>query len=494
MYAQKEKPKDNKSKTVSNSVTQNKSNKRQGFGFFDNLSEAIAKMKRIETVNNGRTSPIQMAPAGKYNAGYKLQVDKDFHREREIGKRLSSDSRLTKVAANIRTLTGSPQNYESLADQTREHVDTDVGTMAGAHEFRTNQPTLDAHAYATHTLIHDPKFNDPSIREKRKNRFNRIDNPRNPLFPTNNRKHDMNLHEVTDYKDYPESMVKLMRARGIDPQVLAASGEQERMRVIAKHNLKKSTDTWRGDMDITKASPTNPVNTRYRAHDVGDNANVVPVRGQSDKAAVDWSREAIARKRPIISGPSGHSLRYMNHWAETRRKAIANGQDISNWPPLEDARLVCLGNLLPPKHHHSYHEIMTASIGVTDGQSSLGYNYPNDYNDLQASAIGRKAHDGAEEASIPVEHRRHEKRHNASFNRTSPDNPLNQSQVLSEPAIQDISSSSPKETSERSKAPGKSSHGSLAREGIRARDPKADRGTRHDSRHYDQTLHNRAWR
>ena len=57
MYAQVEKPKDNKSRAVANSVAQKKSNVKQCFGFVDNRPEVIAQKKLQEMVTN---SPIQL--------------------------------------------------------------------------------------------------------------------------------------------------------------------------------------------------------------------------------------------------------------------------------------------------------------------------------------------------------------------------------------------------------------------------------------------------
>ena len=48
MYAQVEKPKNNKSRAVANSVTKKKSNGKQVFGFVDNRSEAVAQRKNKE--------------------------------------------------------------------------------------------------------------------------------------------------------------------------------------------------------------------------------------------------------------------------------------------------------------------------------------------------------------------------------------------------------------------------------------------------------------
>ncbi len=52
MYAQVEKPKENKSRANANSVGQKKSGVKQGFGFVDNRPEAIAQKKLQGLVNN----------------------------------------------------------------------------------------------------------------------------------------------------------------------------------------------------------------------------------------------------------------------------------------------------------------------------------------------------------------------------------------------------------------------------------------------------------
>ena len=52
MYAQVDKQKDNKSKSVAHSVTQKKSTVKQGFGFVDSRPEAIVQRTLQERVNN----------------------------------------------------------------------------------------------------------------------------------------------------------------------------------------------------------------------------------------------------------------------------------------------------------------------------------------------------------------------------------------------------------------------------------------------------------
>lgn len=52
MYEQVEKSKENKSKAVSNSVTQKKSKGKQGFGFVDNRPNGIMQRKLIDIIKN----------------------------------------------------------------------------------------------------------------------------------------------------------------------------------------------------------------------------------------------------------------------------------------------------------------------------------------------------------------------------------------------------------------------------------------------------------
>lgn len=59
MYEQVEKPKENKSRAVANSVGQKKSNQKQGFGFSDNRPEAVTQRKLQEVTNsNPQAKPL----------------------------------------------------------------------------------------------------------------------------------------------------------------------------------------------------------------------------------------------------------------------------------------------------------------------------------------------------------------------------------------------------------------------------------------------------
>lgn len=116
-------------------------------------------------------------------------------------------------------------------------------------------------------------------------------------------------------------------------------------------------------------------------HTSGDHTNIVSKNG--DGGVKDqWIEDTVAAGKPIISGPSGHTLRYLNFWAEKRNENIVDARKHEEWPSLEAARLVMMADLLPPRHH-SYDEVMTASIGIKDEASdALKYEHKSSYEDL----------------------------------------------------------------------------------------------------------------
>lgn len=118
-------------------------------------------------------------------------------------------------------------------------------------------------------------------------------------------------------------------------------------------------------------------------HTSGDNTNMVKRNNNPDNAhEKEWIDATVAAGKPIISGPSGHTLRYLNFWAEKRQEEKKAGGNITDWPSLEAARLVMMANLMPPKHH-SYDEIMTSSIGIKDEtKPPLQYKHKSSYLDL----------------------------------------------------------------------------------------------------------------
>ena len=73
MYAQVEKPKENKSSSVANSVTQKKSNGKQGFGFVDKRPETIAQRKLQEMVDNSSQEMQLKTSQGMANNSSKVE-------------------------------------------------------------------------------------------------------------------------------------------------------------------------------------------------------------------------------------------------------------------------------------------------------------------------------------------------------------------------------------------------------------------------------------
>jgi hypothetical protein len=77
MYEQVEKPKENKSRAVANSVAQKKSNVKQGFGFVDNRSATIAQ-RRLEEISNNCPHIVQKRgiEVGKTSIGNNITITK----------------------------------------------------------------------------------------------------------------------------------------------------------------------------------------------------------------------------------------------------------------------------------------------------------------------------------------------------------------------------------------------------------------------------------
>ena len=80
MYEQVEKPKENKSRAVGNSVAQKKRKMKQGFGFVDNRPEAVAQHKRRELDHNN----TQNKPAAQF-----LSITGNCTSQQLVGEHLS---------------------------------------------------------------------------------------------------------------------------------------------------------------------------------------------------------------------------------------------------------------------------------------------------------------------------------------------------------------------------------------------------------------------
>lgn len=112
---------------------------------------------------------------------------------------------------------------------------------------------------------------------------------------------------------------------------------------------------------------------QFRQSNSGRQYNVI-----TDK---EYRRRAEELVKPVLSGPSGTAFRYLKSWEIIKGKSGGKG------PTMNEARLVILANLLPPNGHHSYHEIMDASVNV----GGLQYNDANGYTDLGLPQVVRTA-------------------------------------------------------------------------------------------------------
>lgn len=118
MYDQVEKPKENKSRGVANSVSQKKSSAKQGFEFVDNRPEAIMQRKFKGMLYDSKIHPIQLMKFGKEDRfqetfttktglqgiSSKEKSDKSSFQRMNIGDALNgfmNNWDKTKVASNI---------------------------------------------------------------------------------------------------------------------------------------------------------------------------------------------------------------------------------------------------------------------------------------------------------------------------------------------------------------------------------------------------------
>ena len=125
--------------------------------------------------------------------------------------------------------------------------------------------------------------------------------------------------------------------------------EQERMAYltdILHIRYSTSTDTVG---ETQRIFPTdNPHGQEYLQSHAGGQFNVITF--------TPYLEEAKALSKPVLSGPSGTAFRYISAWFHIKTEfAQVEG------PTIEQAILVIMANLLPPRSHHSYHEITRIS-------------------------------------------------------------------------------------------------------------------------------------
>lgn len=117
----------------------------------------------------------------------------------------------------------------------------------------------------------------------------------------------------------------------------------------------------------------NPHGQEYLQSHAGGQFNVITF--------TPYIEEAKALSKPVLSGPSGTAFRYISAWHHIRTELVAG-----EVPTIKQAILVIMANLLPPRSHHSYHEIMDGVNGVG------GFNYEDKagYSDLNKFGLDIK--------------------------------------------------------------------------------------------------------
>ncbi|WP_426811258.1 hypothetical protein ABOC32_12695 [Pseudomonas sp. WOUb67] len=363
----------------------------------------------------------EIAGRGKVNVGanvfdqdpYKATANKNRAIEVAIGKELATSEKLNAIAKHIRLSSGAPMRFADFTPEQQEKIRHESKNIGGAKELIADKDNLDAHVLATLIKAEDEIYNVPGM-ERRQCMFNHVRAPDNPIFPWNSHRFDLEIWKVNNPIQYPANVANLIADRWnelvagksdepnyfqdafgiVDHRdgilhILQNMEPSARKALFETLNISWSTEIFTDDEANSRDS--NPLGSQYRQHTTGGLSNVVRWSDAEDKNVNQWVLDAIAHGKPVISGPSGHNLRYLNHYAMCREMlSYDKDTDTRQLPTLEEARLVMLGNLLPPKNHHSYHEIMLASVGVFDGEAALEYSNKLNYDDLKSTSIGRE--------------------------------------------------------------------------------------------------------
>lgn len=355
---------------------------------------------------------------------YKIVAEDREKVEKKIGLSLAKDSRLTGIAAKI-TEKAKVKSYGELDEASKKKTTGQVGTFGGAAAFKEGWGTLGSSVSAVMTEIEK----DPATKAK----YSVSHAENHPYFPTDQKKpeFDKPIAECK-WKELPDQITTYLNKKAENPPAAGqATFSYDKVGVDTKRALLKDyryenssidneaigfikENISTNIIDKVKAIIGSPVDDTKREeakaaiiqemaksvdeslkaqlgalldivvdrHTSGDHTNIV--RMNNDGGAKDqWIKDTVKAGKPIISGPSGHTLRYLNFWAEKRNENIVNAQNHNEWPSLEAARLVMMADLLPPRHH-SYDEVMTASIGIKDEVSGeLKYQHKSSYEDLK---------------------------------------------------------------------------------------------------------------
>ena len=385
--------------------------------------------------------------------------------EEQIGLALAKDSRVAEFATEI-TKKSKVKQYGELDQARKEHINDEANTFSGARAFKEGWGTLGGSVFAVMAEIEKDKAT--------KSKYSVSNSDNHPYYPKGKKKpeFDKPMNELL-FADLPVAAKKYLTTAAAAPPPAAAPAfnynilDKDTKLAMLKNYRFQSTKAIRtatklrtdirggvgakGNIQTTLANlKNNPDNEAARVaaiqairkeiiattvsnekaqlgalldivvdkHASGHNTNLVSLDKDDQGHEIDneknrWIKDTIKAGKPIISGPSGHTLRYLNFWSEKRQ----NDQEAAAGPSLQAARLVMMANLMPPKHH-SYDEIMTSSIGITDTIDTLKYEHKASYKDLgnqtgDAQAVAQNAYvnSGAEETdsnNLVADHRERE--------------------------------------------------------------------------------------
>lgn len=374
-------------------------------------------------------------------ANYKEAVDHRSEIEEQIGLSLAKNAELTNIAAKITKNVGA-RSYRQLGAPARDKVNHEMDTFGGARAFQEGWGTLGASVFAV--------MNEIEQDSETKTHYSISHAENHPYFPKDKKKPEFDEPLASlNWENLPKGAKQSLAGKSASPFTKLPVSTYDELDFKGKLTLLKGfrydggtahrpattllAQAAPGGIDIGKIRDSfdhpdddekrqDAINEIREAikktddnkkkaqlgalldivvdrHTSGDNTNLV--RRKGDGGVKDqWIEDTVKAGKPIISGPSGHTLRYLNFWAEKRKQEKEReGGNITDWPSLEAARLVMMANLMPPKHH-SYDEIMTASIGIKDEAfGELKYENKSSYLDLathkkeDAKDIADKAYD-----------------------------------------------------------------------------------------------------
>jgi hypothetical protein len=143
MYAQPEKPKENKSKGVINAVMQKKSNLKQGFRSVDNRPEMTAQRKRQEMANN--SPQVRQLSAFQEIADHSFQT-KQTPQLQAITDHYAAQQPIQRKGNKTGLPDNLKSNMESLSGMNLDHVKV--------HYNSAKPAAVEAHAYTQGANIH----------------------------------------------------------------------------------------------------------------------------------------------------------------------------------------------------------------------------------------------------------------------------------------------------------------------------------------------------